>query len=112
MQAVLFLFLTLMLKRDKIYNVKEDTHEYEAPKDKAFYLPETLGLNPHEREDMILYVESEGDEVLARHMLAQRKLWRQHNQGTIDDEAYQQGIDELYTLIDERRREIGSPYGG
>ena len=82
----------------------------ETPQEKLFYLPDALGLDPAQPDDMNLYINSEGDEIIAKHLLAQRELKNQHFSGYIDDEKYNRQFDQIESLIEERRRAIGSPY--
>lgn len=82
------------------------------PPEKQFYDPSELGLDLGDQDDLDLYVQSEGDRILADRLLAVRSLRNSHFQGTISDEAYAQGLNQAYGAIEERQTQLfGSSSG-
>ena len=81
----------------------------ETSQEKLFYLPDALGLDPAKPEDMDLYINSGGDATIGKYLLAQRELTKEHFNGNIDDEKYSRQFDQIESLIEGRRRAIGSP---
>lgn len=79
------------------------------PAELVIFMPEDLGLNTANTEDLQLYIDSGADKVTAELLLGAREAAEHHDKGELSGRDYDLSISAVFEAVEKRRYALGFP---